>query len=189
VATVGGVPIIEEDPDVRVEWIGWEGRPPGQDFAGYSPRDKQENYENKHKPLAEKYNVPIRLAGADYRTTNAHMVTIYARDKGKFKEFRDRIYKARWVDDLDLESPEILARCGEEVGLDGEEIKQVIAEKRYLATLHSQRAQGKSLGIYGIPSFVVQGKIFWGIDVIDDVRAEVARLKEEKLAEQNSKEG
>jgi 2-hydroxychromene-2-carboxylate isomerase len=114
------------------------------------------------------------------------MVTFYARDKGKFREFRDRVYKARWVEDLDLESPDVLAQCGQEVGLDGKEIRQVISEKRYLSVLHSQRAQGKSLGIFGIPSFVVQGKIFWGIDVIDDVRAEVERLKEEKLAEQKS---
>ena len=44
------------------------------------------------------------------------------------------------------------------------------------------------MGIYGIPSFAVQGKIFWGKDVIDDVKAEVARLKEEKLAEQEKQE-
>jgi len=184
VATVGGTRVLEQEPDVRVEWVGWEGRPPGQPFAGYSPERKRENYEKNHKPLADKYGVPIRPAGADYRTTNAHLATYYARDKGKFKEFRDRIYKARWVDNLDLESPDVLARLGEEVGLDGEEIKRVIAEKRYLAALHSQRAQGKGLGIHGIPSFVVQGKIFWGKDVIDDVKAEVARLREERLAKE-----
>ena len=181
---MGGAPIIEEDPDVKVEWVSWEGRPPGQDFAGYSPEHKRKNYETNHKPLADKYGVPIRLAGGDYRTTYAHLATYYAREKGKLREFRDRVYKARWEEDLDLESPDVLARLGEEVGLDGGEIKRVIAEERYLPILHSQRAQGKSLGIHGIPSFVVQGKIFWGKDVIDDVRAEVARLKKEKLAEQ-----
>ncbi len=181
---MGGAPVIEEDPDVVVEWVGWEGRPPGQDFAGYSPEQKRETYETKHKPLADKYGVPIRLAGADCRTTNAHMAAFYARDMGKFREFRDRIYKARWEDDLDLESPEILAKLGEEVGLDGGEIKNVIAEKRYLAALHSQRAQGKSLGIHGIPSFVVQDKIFWGKDPVEDVKAEIARLKKEKLEAQ-----
>ncbi|MFC1491777.1 DsbA family protein, partial [Nitrospinota bacterium] len=137
---MGGTPVIEEDPDVKVEWVSWEGRPPGQEFAGYSPEQKKENYETKHKPLADKYGVPIRPAGGDYRTTNAHMATFYARDMGKFKEYRDQIYRARWVDDLDLESPEVLAKCGEEIGLDGEEIMKIIAEKRYLATLHSQRA-------------------------------------------------
>jgi 2-hydroxychromene-2-carboxylate isomerase len=184
VATVGGTPVIEEDPDVKVEWVSWEGRPPGQEFAGYSPDQKKDNYENRHKPLAEKYSVPIIPAGADYRTTNAHLAAYYARDMGKLREFRDRVYKARWVEDLDLESPNVLAKLGEEVGLDGEQIKGVIADQRYLKVLHSQRDQGKSLGIYGIPSFVVQGKIFWGIDVIDDVKAEVSRIKKERLEEQ-----
>ncbi len=182
---MGGAKVLEEDPDVKVEWVSWEGRPPGQDFAGYSPERKKENYEERHKPLAEKYNVPISIAGGDYRTTNAHMATFYARDMGKFKEFRDRIYRARWMEDLDLESPDVLARMGEEVGLDGEEIMKVIAEKRYLGALHSQRAQGKSLGIHGIPSFVVEGKIFWGQDPIDDVKAEIARVREERLKKQN----
>ena len=101
---MGGIPVREQDPDVKVEWVGWEGRPPGQPFADYSEENKRENYEKIHKPLAEKYSVPIRVAGADYRTTNAHIATYYARDMGKFKEFRNRVYKARWVEDLDLES-------------------------------------------------------------------------------------
>ncbi|MBI4251151.1 MAG: DsbA family protein, partial [Candidatus Tectomicrobia bacterium] len=96
------------------------------------------------------------------------------------------VYKARWVDDLNLESPDVLARLGEDVGLDGAGIKKVLAEQRYLAILHNQRAQGKSLGIYGIPSFVVRGKIFWGKDVIDDVRQEVARLKQDLLEKQSA---
>ena len=173
--------MIEEDPDVIVEWVSWEGRPAGQEFAGYSPEQKQENYENNHKPLAEKYNVPIRLAGDDYRTTHLHMATYYARDKGKFKEFRDRCYKARWEDDLNLEDSDLIAKLGEDVGLDGGEIKAVIGEGRYLGALYSQRAQGKGLGIFGIPTFVVEGKLFWGKDVIDDVKAEVARVKQERL--------
>ena len=60
------------------------------------------------------------------------------------------------------------------------------AEKRYLALLHSQRAQGKSLGIRGIPSFAVQGKVLWSIDPIDEVKAEVARVKQERLNQRNN---
>lgn len=183
-ATVGGSPVLERDPDVRVEWVGWEGRPPGAPFAPYTPEQRLENYEKNHKGLAAKYGVPIRPAGGNYRTTGAHLATFYAREQGKFREFRDRVYRARWVEDLNLEDPAVLARLGEEVGLNGAEIKKVLAEQRYLAILHNQRAQGKSLGIYGIPSFVVRGKIFWGKDVIDDVRQEVARLKQDLLEKQ-----
>lgn len=182
---MGGTPEIEKDPDVKVEWVSWEGRPPGQAFAGYDLAKRKENYEKIHKPLADKYKVPLNLATRDNRTTVAHLATYYAREQGKFNEFRDRIYQARWVENLDLEDPEVIVRCGEEIGLDGNAIRQVIEEKRYYNILQSQRAQGKSLGIFGIPSFVVQGKIFWGKDVIDDVKAEVARLKKEKLEEQN----
>jgi len=183
VATVGGVPVLEQDPDINVEWVSWEGRPPEQPFAGFSDERKREMYEQVQKPLADKYGVPIRVAGPDYRTTNAHLATFYARDKGDYKSFRNRIYRARWVENLDLESPEVLARLGAEEGLDGEKIKKVIAEKRYLGSLHSQRAQGKAAGIYGIPSFIVEGKIFWGADVIDDVQAAVARVREARLKE------
>lgn len=180
-ATVGGVPVLEQDPDINVEWVSWEGRPPEQPFAGFSDERKREMYEQVQKPLADKYGVPIRVAGPDYRTTNAHLATFYARDMGKFKQFRNRVYQARWVDNLNLESPDVLAELGEEVGIDGNGIKQTIEENRYLAVLHSQRAQGKGVGIQGIPSFIVKGKVFWGKDVIDDVKAEVARLKLERL--------
>ena len=177
--------MLEQDPDIKVEWVSWEGRPPGQPFAGYSEAQKRENYEKMHKPLADKYGVPIRVAGPDYRTTNAHIATYYARDMGKFTAFRDRVYRARWVEDRNLESADVLAQLGEEVGLDGDGITHAIAEQRYLATLHSQRAQGKSLGLQGIPSFVVRGKVFWGTDVIDDVKTEVARVIREHLTQAN----
>jgi predicted DsbA family dithiol-disulfide isomerase len=182
---VGGTPEIENDSDVKVEWVSWEGRPSGQPLKERTPDDRQKAYETNHKPLAEKYDVPLNLVSRSNRTTDAHLATYYAREMGKLREFRDRIYQARWVEDLDLENTDVLARCGEEVGLDGKIIRQVIKEKRYLNILHSQRAQGKSLGIFGIPSFVVQGKIFWGKDVIEDVKTEVARLKQEKLKEQD----
>lgn len=172
---------------MKVEWVSWEGRPPGSPFAPYDAKQKIVNYEEKHKPLAAKYGVPIAPAGNNYRTTNAHIATYYARDMGKFREFRDRVYKARWVDNLDLESPDMLAKLGEEVGLDGGEIRRVIAEKRYMGALQCQRAQGKSLGVFGIPTFVVEGKLFWGTDVIDDVKAEIDRVKARRLAEQNGK--
>ena len=105
---MGGIQILEQDPDVEVEWVSWEGRPPGEPFSGYSEEVKREKYQEVHKPIAEKYGVPIRVAGPDYRTTNAHIATYYARDMGRFKEFRNRVYKARWVEDLDLESPDVL---------------------------------------------------------------------------------
>jgi|TARA_Y100000814_G_scaffold244162_1_gene189066 2-hydroxychromene-2-carboxylate isomerase len=112
---------------------------------------------------------------------------MYSREKGKLKEYRNRIYKARWVEDLDIEDPNVLIQLGEEVGLKSKEIKDVINEKRYLSVLHSQRSQGKSLGIFGIPSFVIRGKIFWGVDVIEELKEEINKVKE-KLIEEQEKE-
>tara|TARA_A100001037_G_scaffold306803_1_gene355784 strand:+ start:18331 stop:18777 length:447 start_codon:yes stop_codon:yes gene_type:complete len=146
-----------------------------------------ELYNTKFKPLADKYNVPINPPEKNCRTTNAHLATIYSREKGKLKEYRNRIYKARWVEDLDIEDPETLLQLGEEVGLDSKEIKKVIDEKQYLSVLHSQRSQGKSLGIFGIPSFVIRGKIFWGVDVIEELKEEIDRVKQ-KLIEEQEKE-
>jgi len=103
------------------------------------------------------------------------------------KEYRNRIYKARWVEDLDIEDPKILIQLGEEIGLNSKEIKSVIDEKRYLSVLHSQRSQGKSLGIFGIPSFVIRGKIFWGVDVIEELKVEIDLVKQ-KLIEEQEKE-
>ena len=103
------------------------------------------------------------------------------------KEYRNRIYKARWVEDLDIEDPKILIQLGEEIGLNSKEIENVIDEKRYLSVLHSQRSQGKSLGIFGIPSFVIRGKIFWGVDVIEELKEEIDLVKQ-KLIEEQEKE-
>ena len=187
VATVGGTPVLEKDPDIQIEWVSWEGRPPEKPFAPYTTEKKLELYNTKFKPLADKYNVPINPPEKNCRTTNAHLATIYSREKGKLKEYRNRIYKARWVEDLDIGNPNILIQLAEEIGLESKEIENVINEKRYLSVLHSQRAQGKSIGIFGIPSFVIRGKIFWGVDVIEELKEEIAIVKR-KLIEEQEKE-
>jgi len=88
--------------------------------------------------------VPINPPEKNCRTTNAHLATIYSREKGKLKEYRNRIYKARWVEDLDIEDPNVLIQLGEEVGLKSKEIKDVINEKPMTLWMFTPQKQNKS---------------------------------------------
>ena len=150
------------------------GPPPGQPFAGYSRSKSGRATKPGTNPSPRSTASP---SGWRDRTTGPRTPTSPPSTrgtKGTTKPSATASTGRAGSRTSTSRAPRCSPGWGEEEGLDGEEIKKVIAEKRYLGSLHSQRAQGKAAGIYGIPSFVVDGKIFWGVDIIDDVKAAVA---------------
>jgi predicted DsbA family dithiol-disulfide isomerase len=54
-----------------------------------------------------------------------------------------------------LDDPDTLVRLGEEVGLAGDEIRDVLATDRYAAEVNDDIREAGELGITGVPFFVV----------------------------------
>lgn len=78
----------------------------------------------------------------------------------------EKIFKHVWCTGLDAADPERLAALHAELAPrfapNGDQVKQALQT-------HSQEAIG--LGVFGVPSFVVDGKVFWGQDALPMLRA------------------
>ncbi|MFW7345491.1 MAG: 2-hydroxychromene-2-carboxylate isomerase [Pigmentiphaga sp.] len=75
-----------------------------------------------------------------------------------------------WVRDLDISDPETLVRIADEAGYPG---RALVAEGggpscRGLFEDHTREALAN--GIFGVPSFVIDGELFFGQDRLDFVR-------------------
>jgi len=94
------------------------------------------------------------------RTINAGM--LYAQQHGVFRAYNDLAFDRFWRRDLDPESVEAVSAVLEQSGappgfaafLDGE------GGDRHDAL----RIEAEASGIFGVPSFVLGGEIFWGGD-------------------------
>lgn len=83
------------------------------------------------------------------------------------------IFRAVWAEERDIASEQVLAEILDAAGLDAGRLAQSRSpEVQQLYEAHTQQAVDAS--VFGAPSYVVAGEIFWGQDRLD--------LLEKKLA-------
>jgi 2-hydroxychromene-2-carboxylate isomerase len=89
-----------------------------------------------------------------------------AQDEPWVGELVRRIYRANFADDLDIAEPDVLRAVLASMG----RAPELLAEADEAANKDKLRAQTEraaTLGIFGAPSFVVDGELFWGNDRLE----------------------
>jgi len=84
------------------------------------------------------------------------------------------VYRANFEADLDIDAPAIVARC---LGSSGEDPAVLIKEAQSpesKARLRAQTDEAVKLDIFGAPSFMAGGELFWGNDRLEDALSWVA---------------
>jgi predicted DsbA family dithiol-disulfide isomerase len=84
-------------------------------------------------------------------TLDAHRVAHLGRVNGLGEPIQERLLRGQLVEGEVLDDPDTLVRLGEEVGLAGDEIRDVLATDRYAADIR----EAGELGISAVPFFVV----------------------------------
>ncbi len=84
------------------------------------------------------------------------------------------VLQALWVEEKNTGDPETLRGIISSCGLDGDAVMKAgeapgMAEKREAYTKHAIEQ-----GVFGAPSFVIDGEIFWGQDRLDFVERKLA---------------
>ncbi len=98
--------------------------------------------------------------GDRQRTFNSRL----AQELGKYGDQRgvpqihDALYRAYFVDGLNLAEPDVLASAAAAVGIPAEEARQVLARRTMRAAVDADWVRSSTLGISGVPTFVVDGQ-------------------------------
>lgn len=78
------------------------------------------------------------------------------------------VYRANFVDDADISDPAVLRRCLAGCVDDPEAALAAGDSAEVKARLRANTERAADLGIFGAPSFVVDGELFWGNDRLED---------------------
>jgi 2-hydroxychromene-2-carboxylate isomerase len=91
-----------------------------------------------------------------------------AEDQSLFLPYSDRVYNRFWKAELDVEDPDALAAILTEVGADTAVFHRWIEDEESEAKPRLKRcfAEAAEDHVFGVPSFVVDGELFWGYDRI-----------------------
>lgn len=104
----------------------------------------------------------------------AHTALLHAMDRGKARAFLDAIYPRFFERRIDIENgAEIEALLGE-IGLD---VAGYIAlrDGEGRARLAALDAEAEAAGVFAVPTFVLEGELFWGQDRIELLRQTLAK--------------
>lgn len=105
--------------------------------------------------------------------TLIHLAWLYADTVGKGRSLIDTAYPRFFKRELDYEDRSAVEAVLKEIGVDIAGLDAFIAGPGPTA-IAGHQAEAEKQGVFAVPTFVVDGELFWGQDRIDFVRAKLA---------------
>lgn len=125
------------------------------------------------KRFADSYGVPLETNPyfPIITTTLMRMLTgLQMRSDARMHEFMDVIFKAIWVDALNLNDPEVLTSVLTKAQFDPAELLALANEQATKDKLKDVTTQAVERGVFGAPTFFVGTQMYWGQDRIEQLK-------------------
>jgi 2-hydroxychromene-2-carboxylate isomerase len=119
---------------------------------------------------AQKFGLTIRGTQKIWDSSLAAAGMLFAQHAGDtaFRHYHDTVFERFWRRALDIESIDGIAAVLSEAGTDGSKFSAECDALREQVTAISQAAEDK--GVFGVPTFVLAGEIYWGREHLPDIR-------------------
>jgi len=124
----------------------------------------------------------LRILGPQkiFDSTIAAIGLLYAQREGCFRAYHDDVFRRFFRRVLDIEQPNLIMAALAQAGANTDGFADYLAGEGRDA-LNESNADGLGLGLFGVPSFVVDGELFWGHDRLDFVRERLIELAPTRL--------
>ena len=170
---------LEHEFDIRLNWLPYTLNIP--DFLGsVEERDPHQwrrvrySYMDARR-LANLRGLTIRGPQKIFDSSIAAIGMLFAQRQGVFRPYNDAVFERFWKRELDIEDRAVVRGVLEEMGADASGFFDFLEDEGLRE--HDRISQeAESIGVFGVPTFVIDGEIFWGGDRLWMVRD---RLKEE----------
>lgn len=116
--------------------------------------------------LAAKQGLTIRSTTKLWDATLGSQALLFAKSRNRLWAFCDPMLAAFWRREFDLESQTAIDAAIAAAGLDVADW-HAYQQTRAPADLLAATLRAEALGVFGAPTFVYRGELFWGSDRID----------------------
>ena len=103
----------------------------------------------------------------DTEWVRPHGCVYWAAESGRGDAFLAAAFAARFERGQDLGSASVLAAVACEAGLDGDTCVATADDASRHAQVWKGMAEAQQTGIFGVPTFVFEGELFWGNDRLE----------------------
>lgn len=156
--------------DVEVNWHSFELDPSLETNTEVSAIEHISEIKGISKVQAERMQEHVinvaKEVGLDFdfkksvvaNSFNAHRLIQFAKTKGLGNEIEEQLFKAHFTEGKNIDDKETLAQTGMAIGLDGNEIREMLASDAFAKEVKQDEMHAQSIGVRGVPFFVLNDK-------------------------------
>lgn len=155
---------------VEIEWKSFQLDPDMDNSAGLNVHEYLGNRKGGTPADGKRMNDGMAAIAAEVglqynfdkaiinNTLAAHRLLHWAKEQGLQNELKERIFKAYYTEGKDTADTETLVALGTEVGLNGDEARNVLQSNRYEEAVRHDQQHAYQIGVQGVPFFVFNNK-------------------------------
>lgn len=117
--------------------------------------------------LATYFDAPLKqhgLTGVNSVAACRAFLWIKRRDAALAKTFAQRVYARLWTRGEDITSIDAVIAEARPLGIDAAELAAALAGEEAKRSLEASVTEAIAAGVFGAPTFVADGEMFWGCD-------------------------
>lgn len=117
---------------------------------------------------AKRYGVPLKLPSRFPRhAVLPARVALLGLNEGWGEEFSRRVYHANFAEDKEIGEEAVVAEILENMDLNAKDVIARATTDENKQALREQTDEAFRLGIFGVPTFIAGGELFWGDDRLE----------------------
>jgi 2-hydroxychromene-2-carboxylate isomerase len=176
---------LERDCGVRVDWLPYDldladfmgsarvddtGRVLEEQRTAHQWRRVRYSYMDCRRQ-ARKRGLVIRGTQKIWDSSVTLCGMLYAKQQGDgvFRRYHDAVFERFWKRELDIEDPSVVGAVLTEAGADAARFSAYLREQGRQELERGCR-DAEAAGVFGVPSFFVDGELFWGREHLADIR-------------------
>ena len=109
------------------------------------------------------------------RPSRALRACVYAAEQGCADAFVQTVMRGYWSEKRDISNLAVLQAMADEIGLRPRSVADIVADERYKTAVVANTDDAIARGVFGVPSFILEGKLFFGSDRMDRLDAALGR--------------
>ena len=148
-------------------------RSPMEAFAGIPSKLRYEGRETER--FVKKHGIVDYARNPHFPVNTLQIMrgAVAAQKLGVFDKYVDAVYRAMWVDALKMDDPAVIEAALTAAHLPAAALITAMGDPDVKQTLIANTEQAVAHGVFGSPSFLVEGELFFGKDRLRDVEEEI----------------
>jgi 2-hydroxychromene-2-carboxylate isomerase len=176
---------LEDEVGCRTEWLPYtldipsflgsaevdaDGRIVQAERNGHQWRRVRYSYMDCRRQ-ARRRGLTIRGPRKIWNSSLAAIGLLFAKRQGAkvLRGYHDRVFERFWKRELDIENPAVVAATLAEAGADTSGFVDYLDGEGSGERTSIQRA-AEDGGVFGVPTFVIDGELYWGSEHLPDIR-------------------